>query len=502
MMLTKYLRPLLPLLTIAIFTTTLLSQTAPSTVTFSGQTFNTGPEPSGVVSGDFNEDGRPDLAVTDNLQNAVQILLNDGNGHFSLGSRASTFESPSQIVVGNFNGDTHLDLAVLNQSASSLTVLLGNGDGTFTPSPIPPSFPGFAAGILGANLRNDGLTQLVVSLCTLINGGFQCFLDVFQPDKQGFFSLAQSISVPLPAENPTMVSDDFDLDNKPDIAIGLGEQMMVFRNTSAFDGKGSANLTLLTSFLMPNLAGIASVTSGHFNAGAGPDLAIEVIDPVDEPDNVPQPHSVNVFLNQGKGTFFLKQTINLSASDSTGHQFAVTDVNGDGIQDLVSLRLGLQQGLEYFLGRGDGTFGASHAVAGLADGRNQWMTVRDMNRDSRHDIIVAAEGVDLGPNDAFTEVMLNQNALANCPSPGSDIVRVKICSATPGTNSLTVKAAGNSPSGVKRVELWIDGTKRTQAFSDQFLATVAVASGEHRVTLVAVDLYDTLAKQAITVTVP
>ena len=159
-------------------------------------------------------------------------------------------------------------------------------------------------------------------------------------------------------------------------------------------------------------------------------------------------------------------------------------------------------GMEYQLGRGDGTFSALQPVAALANGRSQWMITQDMNRDSRHDIIVAAFGIDLGPDDGFAEVMLNQNSLANCPSPGSDIVRVKICSATPDTNSLTVKASGNSPSGVKRVELWIDGTKRTQAFSDQLGATVAVAAGTHRVTLVAVDLYDKLAKQAFTVTIP
>jgi hypothetical protein len=501
-MLMKHPRTLLPFLVVAVLTTTVLSQTAPSTVHFSGQTFNTSPEPSGVVSGDFNEDGRPDLAVTDNLWNVVQILINDGNGHFSLGSQASTFESPSQIITGNFNGDSHLDLAVLNQSTSSLTILLGNGDGTFTPAPLSPFFDGFGERMIGANLRNDGLTQLVLNRCVLLTDSIPCFLDVFQPDKQGIFSLAQSIPVPLATENPIMVSDDFDLDNKPDIAVGLGERMMVFRNTSAFDGKGSAHLTLLTSFLMPNLAGIISVASGHFNAGAGPDLAIEVIDPIDEPDDTPQPHSIHVFLNLGKGTFFRKQTINLSANDTTVHQFAVADVNGDGIQDLVSLRLGIQQGLEYRLGRGDGTFGPSHLVAGLADGRNQGVITRDLNRDSRQDIIVTGFGVNLEANKAFTEVMLNQNALTNCPSPGSDVVRVKICSATPHTNSLTVKASGNSPAGVKRVELWIDGSKHAQAFGDQLRATVAVAPGMHRVTLVAVDLYDKLAKHAITVTIP
>jgi hypothetical protein len=78
---------------------------------------------------------------------------------------------------------------------------------------------------------------------------------------------------------------------------------------------------------------------------------------------------------------------------------------------------------------------------------------------------------------------------------------VKIYSATPNTNLLTVKASGNSQSGIKRVELWIDGSERAQAFSDQLHATVTVAPGTHHVTLIAVDLYDKFVKQAITVTI-
>jgi hypothetical protein len=52
------------------------------------------------------------------------------------------------------------------------------------------------------------------------------------------------------------------------------------------------------------------------------------------------------------------------------------------------------------------------------------------------------------------------------------------------------------------LELWVDGVKRTQNFSDQLRATVGAAPGTHRVTFVGVDLYDALIKQTTFVTVP
>ena len=276
-----------------------------------------------------------DLAITDNLSGSVQILLNDGGGQFSLGSRTNAGSFPGQIVLGNFNSDTHLDLAVVNTVDHSLTILLGHGDGTFTAAPGAPTFDGFAQALIGANLRNDGLTQLVLIRCTL--PGEQCFLDIYQPNSQAVFSLAQSISVPGGANFQTIVTDDFDLDNKPDIAVGVGTEMRVFRNTSAFDGRASAHLALLTSFNTPNLGLIGAVTSGHFNAGAAPDLAFEVFDPADNPDELEPPHTIYVFLNTGSGTFFRKQIITGSFlnSGSSKHQLAVSDINGDGIQDLT-----------------------------------------------------------------------------------------------------------------------------------------------------------------------
>ena len=88
------------------------AQNPPVTVTFSLQNYNTGPSPAGVVSGDFNQDGQPDLAVIDSQSNSVQFLLGQGGGLFSLGARIATGAGPSQIVTGTFTVSGRQDLAV------------------------------------------------------------------------------------------------------------------------------------------------------------------------------------------------------------------------------------------------------------------------------------------------------------------------------------------------------------------------------------------------------
>jgi hypothetical protein len=52
-----------------------------------------------------------------------------------------------------------------------------------------------------------------------------------------------------------------------------------------------------------------------------------------------------------------------------------------------------------------------------------------------------------------------------------------------------VRGAGNSPSGVKRVEIWIDGSKRYQRWNDQVVKSLTLPHGQHRISVVAVDRY-------------
>ena len=102
-----------------------------------------GTGPIAIAIGDFNGDGKPDLAVVNqNCQagcgpGSVSILLNLGNGIFQTSVPYTTGTDPVSIVAGDFNGDGKIDLAVANgitsgqPVAGTISILLNNGDGTF-----------------------------------------------------------------------------------------------------------------------------------------------------------------------------------------------------------------------------------------------------------------------------------------------------------------------------------------------------------------------------------
>src|SRR5262249_7011595 len=84
-----------------------------------------------VAVGDFNGDGKADLAVAVWSTNTVNVFLGNGNGTFAQSAIAGVDESPISVAAGDFNGDGKTDLAVANYNADNVSILLGNGDGTF-----------------------------------------------------------------------------------------------------------------------------------------------------------------------------------------------------------------------------------------------------------------------------------------------------------------------------------------------------------------------------------
>jgi len=89
--------------------------------------------PFSMTIGDFNGDGRADLAVANNNGASVSVFLANPSGTFGAAVNYPAGMEPNYIVTGDFNGDGYTDLAVSSGLGSSVNILLGRGDGTFGP---------------------------------------------------------------------------------------------------------------------------------------------------------------------------------------------------------------------------------------------------------------------------------------------------------------------------------------------------------------------------------
>src|SRR5688572_22007772 len=89
------------------------------------------------IAGDFNGDGKQDLAGAG--LNAASVMLNNGDGTFRPKVGYPVAGQTQDLAAGDFNGDGKIDLVVtINTPEISLSLLTGNGDGTFsTPSNFP-----------------------------------------------------------------------------------------------------------------------------------------------------------------------------------------------------------------------------------------------------------------------------------------------------------------------------------------------------------------------------
>jgi hypothetical protein len=149
-----------------------------------------GTSPAAIAVGDFNGDGKVDIAVANSGSDDVSILLGNGDGTFQPAVNYSAGNSPTDIAVGDFNGDGKLDLAVFQSGANggtvSVSILLGNGDGTFQ-APKTLALTASLAFMAIADFDGDKKTDLVV--CDSAN------LDIFIGNGDGTFQAAKNTAL-------------------------------------------------------------------------------------------------------------------------------------------------------------------------------------------------------------------------------------------------------------------------------------------------------------------
>jgi hypothetical protein len=174
-----------------------------------------GANPYQVAVGDFNHDGKPDLAVADFNTNTISILMGNGDGTFQPHVEYPTTSFPFGIVVGDFNGDGALDLAVTDLPATNANCFVSGSEcpGTFQPHvdyPVGLS----PVGLAEADLNGDGGADLAVAnsesgtVSLLLNlpviGIFPNALN-FGAEKVSVKSNPQTITIGNPSGTPITV---------------------------------------------------------------------------------------------------------------------------------------------------------------------------------------------------------------------------------------------------------------------------------------------------------
>lgn len=139
-----------------------------------GPIYDTGVVPGGIVVGDFNGDGKVDVAAANYT---ISLLLGNGDGTFqSPNSFANTNINSQALVAGDFNGDGRPDLAVGNGSANTVSVVLQQASPA---AALSPTSLNFAPQLIGTTspgqhttLTNSGNESLAIS-SVVVTGRFQ-----------------------------------------------------------------------------------------------------------------------------------------------------------------------------------------------------------------------------------------------------------------------------------------------------------------------------------------
>jgi uncharacterized repeat protein (TIGR01451 family) len=263
-----------------------------------------------VVAGDFNGDGKIDLAAVSSLSgNIVSVLLGNGDGTFQTAVNYPAGYYLESLVAADFNGDGIIDLATANNYGNGVNVLLGNGDGTFRAA-VNYLTNADAESVAAADLNGDGKADLVIATSSGIS--------VLLGKGDGTFQAA--ISSNVDTAFTAIAVADFNGDGKADVAL-----------TSYYPSSLSVLLGNGDGTFQPAVAYAVSyeswpVIAGDFNGDGKVDLAVAN-------DYCCNSGNLNVLFGNGDGTF--QAAVNYSFSQETA-ALASGDFNGDGKMDLVA----------------------------------------------------------------------------------------------------------------------------------------------------------------------
>jgi hypothetical protein len=438
--------------------------------------------------GDFNGDGKLDLAVRwqyysvrDSVYNAwvqeLDILLGNGNGTFTAAPAAVPLSEGLEffdVVTGDFNNDGKEDLAVLLANDSVL-VLLGNGDGTFkTLPPIP--VPTGTESIVTGDFNRDGNLDLVLTIytaedikpvdeahvwvyiTTLLGNGDGTFQSPLPTPSQQIYANLQGNPAP-PAIG------DFNRDGILDLAL----MNINTKELDVFTGKGDGTFQstpIVSQIGDPNTA---NVLVGDFNQDGILDLAEETFG--------------TILLGNGDGTFTPEAN---PGTINDGGDMVIGDFNGDGIADLADITF---PGAVVQLGNGDGTFSPPVTVTPASGPLALTLTAGDFNGDGMSDLALGAYGLfptsDTsfpGPPELFVELAhLTGSATATATVSGISPVGTGthwVDASYQGDSSYAGSVSATTPLIAEPITTSLSLTANLSGAGEQFLLTATLTPSQ------------------------
>jgi hypothetical protein len=398
--------------------------------------FDSGPQPNSVVVGDFNNDGKPDLAFALGdcatcTPNSISLVLGNGDGTFqqpnTFLTAASGDTNTYALVAQDFNNDGNLDIAAVNNKTNNVSVLLGNGG-------VNGVFQGFQGhveynvgtqpvAIAYGDFNKDGNMDLVVA-----NNGSN---NVSLLTNNGDGTFVQPAPTFATGAGPYAVARaDFNGDKYSDLVVvneTAGTVSILLNNQT---GGFAPQVTYATLLSAPS-----SVAIGDFDGDGNLDLAVG--------DSSSQ--FVSILLGKGDGTF--KAAVKV-ATGADVYSLVANDFTGDGKTDLAitgQSKTGITQNLVSLLaGNGDGTFQAPTAstlfpVGSQATAESQSIAFGDFNNDGALDLAVA-NGLSSDVSILLNTVGTNMTFVAapGNPSYGAPVtLTATIAPSVPGTGTLT-----------------------------------------------------------------
>lgn len=303
-----------------------------------------------VAVADFDEDGKSDLAATN--QNSAWLLLNNGDGTFATAVQYQAGSSPRHVAVGDFNGDGDVDVATVN-SVNDASILFGNGDGTLDPAIYYGAGSGASFVATGDLNAGTGLDLVVVNtssndISIVLNNG------------NGTFTARRNFG--LGAGNNVTVGD-FNGDGFRDTATTNQQVVTVHLGDGSGQLGDGVNYNAGTTPI--------AAAAGDFNGDARNDLAVANAN-----------DTIHILIANNTG---FDNAVPIFVGGSIA-QIVVSDLNLDGRNDLALANYG-NDNVTVLLGNGNGTFAAP---VNYATGENpNGIAAGDFNNDNRTDLATA-----------------------------------------------------------------------------------------------------------------